>query len=93
MTYTVEKITGHESAQAKIVRYEDGSISLKSYNTFVCGINPDGFIWCNGLYSRTTIKHIGWFAKLIGCSYYDFKNCYELAHFFNIHTGEVITGV
>jgi hypothetical protein len=49
------------------------------------------------LYSRTTIKHIGWFAKYISAhfgvklNYYDIKRLYENGEVLNIETGEVLT--
>lgn len=68
-----------------IVNYENGytmAIYLKSYNTIVCGLVKDTtsgevkyYRFCTGLYSRTTIKHIGWFTKYIDkeASYYTYK--------------------
>lgn len=75
------KMPEHESAQCGYCVHDTGNgydIDLISYVTTVCGltIGYDGEIkgmYCNGLYSRTTIKHIGWFARLFGLTYYDFK--------------------
>lgn len=63
----------HKSAQAGIIDRPDGTHILMSYNTVVAAVYPDGSIDCTGLYSRTTIKHIGWFAREFGFTYYDFK--------------------
>lgn len=62
----------------------NGSISIffYSYKTLVIQADIDlkyskvMSIWCSGLYSRTTIKHIGWFLKHFSCSisYHDIKN-------------------
>lgn len=46
---------------------------LQSYTTLVAIIDYEGNIYCSGTYSRTTISHIGRFAKLYGLSYFDFK--------------------
>lgn len=94
----MKKFEDHPSAQAWIYSDEKtGEVMLVSYNTTVCGVTADGWLWCNGTYSRTTIKHIGWFmrhvAKLYGVrlSYYDAKYCYEKGMLLNVTTGEVVT--
>jgi hypothetical protein len=43
----------------------------------------------SGLYSRTTIKHIGWFMRELGLSYQLAKHLYLNNMRFNIHTGEI----
>ena len=43
----------------------------------------------SGLYSRTTIKHIGWFMRELGLSYQLAKRLYMENMRFNIHTGEI----
>lgn len=61
---------------------------LKSYRTIVCGIvriYDSGYQYkktcrfCSGTYSRTTIKHIGWFTRYIDtdCSYQFYKLIHE----------------
>ena len=81
MTKTM-RINGHDYASCKVIinEYEDGKVlTLVSYTTQVAFIrfNKSGErkIACNGTYSRTTTKHIGWFAREYGdgLSYYDFK--------------------
>lgn len=93
MTYKIEKINGHEHAQVRVYKYEDGTVVLHSYATDVCMIDKDGWLTVNGLYSRTTIKHIGWFMSIYGkgFGYYTAKRAYETGMVFNLETGEVLT--
>ena len=88
-----EKIPGHESAACKVIHCADGSVILQSYSTKVICIDADGWLYCSGLYSRTTIKHIGWFMRLYGhgCGYYTAKAAYESQTVVNLATGEVLT--
>lgn len=69
----IRPLKNHKYANARISENLDGSKVLTSYSTEVCGINADGSLWCNGLYSMTTRKHIGYFAKEFGYTYQDFK--------------------
>lgn len=85
-----KKFAGHEKAQAKINYYEDGSMELVSYRTVVATVDAEGWLHVNGLYSRTTIKHLGWFAKLIGTNYQTLKSLLGDMKDMNIHTGEVV---
>ena len=74
----MKRLAGHEYAQAAV--YENGNqIDLISYVTRVITVkheNGKRLIECTGLYSRTTIKHIGWFCReyLPDLTYYDIKN-------------------
>lgn len=82
------KLNGHEYAQACIIT--DSNITkLISYHTTVISIDNKGWLTCYGLYSRTTIKHIGWFMRELGLSYYDAKQCYLDRMQMNVKTGEV----
>lgn len=83
------KIKGHESAQVKVYEYDNGALVLMSYTTTVIGVNPEGWLEVSGLYSRTTIKHIGWFMRELGFSYQLAKQLYMGNKRFNIHTGEI----
>ena len=86
---TINKIKGHESAQVKVYTYDDGAVTLVSYTTAVIRIDRDGWLEVSGLYSRTTIKHIGWFMRELGLSYQLAKHLYLNNMRFNIHTGEI----
>ena len=85
----VRKINGHEFAQVKVYEYDNGAMTLVSYTTAVIGINPEGWLEGNGLYSRTTIKHIGWFMRELGFTYQLAKHLYTNNMRFNIRTGEI----
>ena len=85
----VRKINGHESAQVKVYEYDNGAVVLVSYTTAVVGIDPEGWLEVSGLYSRTTIKHIGWFMRELGFTYQLAKQLYTDNKRFNIHTGEI----
>lgn len=61
------KLEPHKSAFCHVVVHEDG-VNLVSYETSVCQIilssdRTSGRVLCNGNYSRSTIKHIGWFTR------------------------------
>lgn len=87
---TTKKFAGHEKAQAKINYYADGSFELVSYHTVVATVDSCGWVHVNGLYSMTTIKHLGWFAHMIGTSYQTLKALLLDQKDMNIYTGEVI---
>ena len=70
-----EKLKFMPYAQAHIVRNLN-SVVLVSYNTAVAAI-IDGQLVCNGLYSRTTIRHISAFCRQFGTDYYVAKRCYK----------------
>lgn len=86
---TIEKIRGHESASVKVIKYDDGGEALVSYSTTVITIDAEGWISVSGLYSRTTIKHIGWFMRERGLTYQTAKTLYNDNMTMNRYTGEV----
>lgn len=85
-----KRFNGHEKAAAKINYYEDGSFELISYYTTVIKVDKNGWLHINGLYSHTTIKHIGWFMKMCGFSYQTAKQLFQNKFDMNIYTGEII---
>ena len=85
----IRKINGHEFAQVKVYEYDNGAMTLVSYTTAVIGINPEGWLEVSGLYSRTTIKHIGWFMRERGFTYQLAKQLYLDDKEFNVYTGEI----
>lgn len=88
---TIRKLSDHEYAQAHVEMHDDGTIDLVSYTTLVCRIYPDGRLECTGIYSRTTIKHIGWFMReYTRGTYYDAKKAYQDDLYYNVYTGEFI---
>lgn len=88
----IKSLKNHSYAQAKVV-IDNNGISLISYTTLVVNIDNEGFLTCTGLYSRTTIKHIGWFMQEYGqgLNYYDVKRAYNDDVGINIYTGEIKT--
>ena len=61
------KLDSHKSAFCHVVVHDAG-VNLVSYETSVCQIilssdRTTGRVLCNGNYSRSTIKHIGWFTS------------------------------
>ena len=88
----IKTLKNHSYAQAKVI-IDNNGISLISYTTLVVNIDNDGFLTCTGLYSRTTIKHIGWFMQEYGhgLNYYDVKRAYNDDVGINIYTGEIKT--
>ena len=81
-------VAGHKYAQAKERIFTDGTVQLVSYNTVVIEITPEGWLTCTGTYSMTTIKHIGWFMRERGFSYYLAKQMWLDNKEFNIISGE-----
>ena len=76
---------------AGILEFKD-TIILKSYTTQVIELNKKtGWLYCTGLYSRTTIKHISVFLKEIcpNTSYYTIKDCVNNGNVYNVFTGEI----
>ena len=90
---TIRKFEGHEQANARIMENGKGGRKLISYTTIVCELNEEGWLTVYGLYSMTTIKHIGWFMREIGFDYQLAKQLYNDNKMFNIFTGEVIDRV
>lgn len=83
---TKEKLKFMPYAQAHIVR-QPNAVVLVSYKTAVAAI-IGGQLVCNGLYSHSTIRHIGAFCKQFGTDYYTAKKCYKEHLQYDIVTGE-----
>lgn len=81
-----EKLKFMPYAQAHIVR-NPNAVVLVSYKTAVAAI-IGGQLVCNGLYSRTTIRHISAFCKQFGTTYQVAKKCYAEKLQYDIVTGE-----
>lgn len=86
-----KKLSTMPHAQAKVVIMPNGLTILRSYETNVAYLRPDGWLSINGLYSATTRKHIGAFVKEYANITYQFaKDLYLKKMAYNIYTGEVI---
>lgn len=87
-----KRLSRMPSAQAGVISDKRG-VSLISYSTLVCTIDPEGWLTCTGTYSATTRKHIGAFLHEYGnvADYHDAKRCYEKEEAYNIYTGEVLS--
>lgn len=76
-------------ANARVKCYDDGDIVLQSYSTDVVVIE-NGWMWCTGLYSATTRRHIGAFMKEYTVYDYHFaKMLYNTHQKYNVNTGEI----
>ena len=76
-------------AQAKVYVDDKGNARLVSYVTTVAEIK-EGWLSVYGLYSMTTRKHLGAFAKeYCGLTYQSLKHLYDNNLRFNLLTGEV----
>ena len=88
----VKKLDTHPYANCKVFEREMRDIHtgeaigrifvLRSYATDVVTVRETDKAWgihCDGLYSMTTRRHIGWFLQDIGCpfTYRDAKRAYE----------------
>ena len=89
MNYIKKSNNGHQYASTYVRVFEDGTVQLVSYTTIVIEILPDGWMTVYGLFSRTTIKHIGWFMREHGMSYQLAKLLYNDDKEMNIYTGEI----
>lgn len=89
MNYTVSFNNNHKYASTYIRTFKDGTVQLVSYTTTVIEIDPEGWMTVNGLYSMTTIKHIGWFMRERGLTYQLAKRLYNDNLKFNVFTGEI----
>lgn len=87
--YSTKINNGHNYANTCVRIYDDNTVELISYTTVVIKITPDGWMTVNGLYSRTTIKHIGWFMRERGMTYQLAKQLYIDNKDMNIYTGEI----
>lgn len=91
----IEKFADHRYAQCYMRHYEAGTTALISYNTCVAVVDDEGWLRVNGLYSMTTRKHLGWFAKElsrvfgINLTYSDLRDLYTSGDMLNLLTGEV----
>ena len=89
MNCTTKSNNGHKYASTYVRIFEDNTVQLVSYTTTVIEITPDGWLHINGLYSMTTIKHIGWFMRERGMTYQMAKQLLMDHKDMNIYTGEV----
>lgn len=77
-------------AQATVITFDNGNITLRSYSTDVIIIS-DGWMSCTGTYSQTTRKHISAFMREFNLGdYYLAKKLYEMGVKMNIFTGEIL---
>lgn len=75
---SIHKFIGHESAQARYITNKNEH-TLQSYSTRVATVDNEGWLTVKGLYSRTTIKHIGWFMRMLADKYNNQNLTYRLA--------------
>ena len=87
----IRKLTDNPYSQCYVSTDPNVGIHFYSYRTLVITIDVDGWLTCYGLYSRTTIRQIGWFMReyCSPLSYHDAKRCYFDDMQINIHTGEI----
>ena len=86
--YYTKSNNGHDYANTHVRIFDNGTVQLISYTTIVIEITPDGWMTCFGLYSMTTIKHIGWFMRERGFTYQLAKQLYQDNKKYNVLTGE-----
>lgn len=89
ITTTIRPNNGHRYAQSYVAILPDDTVLMVSYTTTVIEIDPEGWLHVNGLYSMTTIKHIGWFMRERGMTYQLAKELYKNNHEYNVYTGQV----
>lgn len=89
MSYTTKTNNGHKYASTYVRIFDDDTVQLVSYTTTVIEIDPEGWLHVNGLYSMTTIRHIGWFMRERGMTYQLAKQLYKDHKDMNVYTGEI----
>lgn len=88
---TMHALRSMPYAQATVIEYNDGSVTLVSYTTPVILVDRDGWLSCTGTYSATTRRHIGRFMQEMGFGSYQLaKKLYLDGMRYNIRTGEVL---
>ena len=86
-----KKLSAMPHAKAKVVIMPNGLTVLRSYETNVVYLRPDGWLSIQGLYSTTTRKHISAFVKeYANITYQLAKELYTRNMIYNIYTGEVV---
>jgi hypothetical protein len=87
----IAPLTGHKYASAYTFSDSRGGYGLVSYKTQVLHIDKEGWCVVTGLYSPTTIKHIGWFVRefLPHLTYYTLKKVCIDELKINVKTGEI----
>lgn len=88
MGYIEKYNNGHKYASTYVRIFDDDTVQLVSYTTTVIEITPEGWLSVTGLYSMTTIKHIGWFMRERGMTYQLAKQLYKDNKEYNVYTGE-----
>lgn len=83
----------HKYAQCEVEWNDWGDAKLVSYSTDVLFITSDGYVFCTGLYSRTTRRHISWYLseQYLGLDYYGVANLLDTKSIYNYHTEKFIT--
>lgn len=86
------KLNNHAYANCNVIKTADDEIHFISYTTTVIIIDRNGYLACNGLYSMTTRKQIGWFLKEYApnLNYHDVKKAYENAYMIHVENGDII---
>ena len=91
----ITKFADHRYAQCHIRTYADGTTALISYNTCAAELDAEGWLRVNGLYSATTRRHLGWFAKHLAAlfnlhlTYADLRDLFTTGDEMNLLTGEL----
>ena len=88
----ITKLTKMPYANARVIKYDDGTTILQSYKTQVAEIDKDGWLQVFGLYSATTRRHISAFMReYTNFDYYMAKDIYISSEKLNLATGEIVS--
>jgi hypothetical protein len=88
-TTTIRPNNGHKYAQSYVAIYPNDTVVMVSYTTPVIEITPEGWLHVNGLYSMTTIRHIGWFMRERGMTYQLAKRLYTENKEINVYSRKI----
>ena len=89
MYYKMRPLKSMPYAQARVREWNCGDVDLVSYETTVILVR-DGWLECTGVYSKTTMRHIGKFMREFNFGdYFTARDLYKNNLKMNIYTGEV----
>lgn len=85
------KLKRHQYSQCEVLSNSIGDMVFRSYTTDVLYITRDGYVFCTGLYSKTTRRQLSWFLSehYIGLDYYGIVNLLDRGEIYNCLTGEI----
>lgn len=84
------KLKRHQYSQCEVLSNSVGDMVFRSYTTDILFITRDGYVFCTGLYSKTTRRQLSWFLSeyYTGLDYHGVANMYYNNEIYNCLTNE-----